>query len=282
SGASSTLRATQIQGALIDGGTTPSVANRLIATLGGPMAWWIWILTVTFVVFLFSVQTGFAIINPSVQKTVGLSLTQVATIGATYTWVFAICQFYAGALLDQLGSRRVMPAAIALVTLGVFTFANAKSFEVLLLAQAILALGSCAGFVGAGYVGGKWFGMAKFSFMFGLVQVVAAGTSSISQNVFEYALAHVAWRTLFNYVGIFGIALFALGALSIRNPTPVVAQSEGGAIGFLSSVTHNLFDVAKSGHVWMAAIIGAALFGTLLSLGVVWAPKLLMVRGASE
>jgi len=282
SGASSTLRATQIQGALIDGGTTPSVANRLIATLGGPMAWWIWILTVTFVVFLFSVQTGFAIINPSVQKTVGLSLTQVATIGATYTWVFAICQFYAGALLDQLGSRRVMPAAIALVTLGVFTFANAKSFEVLLLAQAILALGSCAGFVGAGYVGGKWFGMAKFSFMFGLVQVVAAGTSAISQNVFEYALAHVAWRTLFNYVGIFGIALFALGALSIRNPTPVVVQSEGGAIGFLSSVTHNLFDVAKSGHVWMAAIIGAALFGTLLSLGVVWAPKLLMVRGASE
>ena len=32
--------------------------------LGGPMAWWVWALAVTFVVFLFSFQTGYAIVNP--------------------------------------------------------------------------------------------------------------------------------------------------------------------------------------------------------------------------
>ena len=57
------------------------------------------------VVYLFSVQTGYAIVNSGVQKDVGLSVTQVATIAATYTWVFALFQFYGGALLDQLGSR---------------------------------------------------------------------------------------------------------------------------------------------------------------------------------
>jgi uncharacterized protein YacL len=46
-------------------------------------------------------------------------------------------------------------------------------------------------------------------------------------------------------------------------------------------VTRNLFEVGKIGHIWMASIVGAALFGVLLALGVVWAPKLLMVRGAS-
>src|SRR5512137_560647 len=137
---------------------TMSDASRPAPQLGGAQGWWVWSLAVTFVVFLFSVQTGFAIVNSSVQKAMGLTVTQVATIAATYTWVFALFQFYGGALLDQLGSRKVLPASIALVTLGVFLFANATSFEMLLLSQAVLAIGSCTGFVGAGYLGGQWFG----------------------------------------------------------------------------------------------------------------------------
>lgn len=250
--------------------------------LGGAYAWWVWILAVTFVVFLFSVQTGYAIVSPSVKDAVGLTVTQVATIAATYTWVFALFQFYGGALLDQLGSRKVIPISIALVTLGVFMFANAKSFEMLLLSQVVLAIGSCTGFVGAGYIGGQWFGMAKFSFMFGLVQLGAALTSALSQNAISFALSNMTYPALFNYVGVFGIGLFVLGLLFIKNPTPVQSGSHGGVIGFLGVVTRSLFEVGKIPHVWMATFTGALLFGVLLSLGVVWAPKLLMVRGATE
>jgi hypothetical protein len=37
--------------------------------------------------------------------------------------------------------------------------------------------------------------------------------------------------------------------------------------------------VAKVAHVWVASAFGALCFGTMLALGVVWAPKLLGVRG---
>jgi MFS family permease len=259
-----------------------SNASNSAPRLGGPYAWWVWILAVTFVVFLFSVQTGYAIVSGNVRETVGLTVTQVATIAATYTWVFALFQFYGGALLDQLGSRKVLPISIALVTLGVFMFANAKSFEMLLLSQAVLAIGSCTGFVGAGYIGGQWFGMAKFSLMFGLVQVVAALTSAVSQNAIDLALGNMTYPALFNYVGVFGIGLFVLGVLFIRNPTPVASSNHGGVFAFLSAVTRSLFDVGKNPQVLMVSLIGALLFGVLLSLGVVWAPKLLMVRGATE
>ena len=67
-----------------------STADRSTPRLGGAMAWWVWALAVTFVVYLFSVQTGYAIVNANVQKDVGLSVTQVATITAAYTWVFAL------------------------------------------------------------------------------------------------------------------------------------------------------------------------------------------------
>jgi MFS family permease len=262
--------------------TSITVSPSAEARLGGGLAWWIWILAVTFVVYLFSFQTGYSIVNPSVQKDVGLSVSQVATIAAVYTWAFAICQFFGGALLDRLGSRKVLPISIALVMIGVFVFANAESYGMLLLSQVILAAGSCTGFVGAGYIGGQWFGMAKFSFMFGLVQVAAALTSAFSVNIFEGVLGLSTWRTLFNVYGVLGIILLALGAIYIRNPTPVAGGMDKGIGEFFVSVIKGMLEVAKIAHVWIASIVGAALFGVLLALGVVWMPKLLMVHGLSQ
>jgi MFS family permease len=234
------------------------------------------------VVLLFSFQTGYAIVNSSVQKDIGLSVAQVGSIAAIYTWAFAICQFFGGALLDRLGSRKVLPLSIALVTLGIFMFANAKTFEMLLLSQVVVAVGSCTGFVGAGYVGGQWFGMAKFSFMFGLVQVVAALTSAFSQNLISFALGSMTWRTLFNLTAVLGLALFVLGVMYIRNPTPVVSDHKGGVSEFFASVISGMMEVAKIGHVWVASLVGALAFGAMLALGVVWMPKLLQAHGLSE
>lgn len=258
--------------------TLPTTESRL----GSAYAWWVWILAVTFVVYLFSFQTGYSIVNPGVQKDAGLSVSQVATIAAVYTWAFAICQFFGGALLDRLGAKKVLPISIALVTLGIFVFANANSYGMLLLSQVIIAVGSCTGFVGAGYIGGQWFGMAKFSFMFGLVQVVAALTSAFSVNIFEGLLNVTSWRTLFNVYGVLGIGLLILGAIYIRNPTPVTGGMDRGIGEFFSSVIKGMMEVAKITHVWIASIFGALTFGVLLALGVVWAPKLLMAHGISQ
>lgn len=250
--------------------------------LGGMRAWWVWILAVTFVVFLFSFQTGYAIVNSSVQSELGISVAQIATIAAVYTWAFAIFQFFGGAVLDRLGAGKVLPVAITLVTLGIFLFANAKSFEMLLLSQVVIAIGSCTGFVGAGYVGGQWFGMAKFSFMFGLVQMIAALTSAFSQNLIGLALDSMTWRTLFNVTAGFGLVLMVLGFMFIRDPKPVVSDHKQGIGEFFASVVAGIIEVLKIGHIWIASIIGALSFGAMLALGVVWMPKILMTQGLAE
>jgi cyanate permease len=124
--------------------------------------------------------------------------------------------------------------------------------------------------------------MAKFSFMFGLVQVVAALTSAFSVNIMEAVLNVMSWRTLFNVYGVLGIGLFVLGVMYIRNPMPVSGGMDKGVGEFFGSVVGSLIDVAKIGHVWIASIVGAAQFGVMLALGVVWMPKLLMAHGLSQ
>lgn len=244
-------------------------------------AWVVWGLAVAFVLYLFGFQTGYSIVNASIRKEAGLSVAQVGLIAAAYTWSFAVFQVFSGALLDRLGARRVLPVAIALVTLGVFAFAHAGRFETMVAAQLILALGACAGFVGAGYVGGQWFGMAKFSVMFGLVQCLASAFSAFSQNLFGLALQTLSWRELFNWIGVAGVALCGLAAAFIHDPAPVRGMHQGmGA--FVREVLGGVVQVARIGHVWIAAAYGALCFGALLAAGVVWAPKLMLVRGVAE
>ena len=247
--------------------------------LGGPRAWLVWAIAVAFVVYYFSFQTGYAIVNSSVQKDLGLSISQVGLIAAIYTWVFALCQFISGPLLDRLGARTVLLPAIALVTLGIFVFANARNFEMLLLSQALIAIGACTGFVGAGYVGGKWFGWAKFSFMFGLVQFSASLFSAFNQNLLSWVLTIFQWHVLFNYVGVLGIALLVVAVMFLRDPAPIEALAGQGFGSFLAGVGRSMLNVARVPHVWMAAAFGALCFGVMLGLGIVWGPKLLTVRG---
>jgi MFS family permease len=246
---------------------------------GGLEGWLVWSIAVAFVIYYFSFQTGYAIVNPSLQKEVGLSPAQVGIVAAVYTWVFAFCQFFSGSLLDRLGSRRVLLPCIALVIIGIFIFANAANFETLLLSQLFVAVGACAGFVGAGYVGGKWFGLAKFSFMFGLVQFAASLFSAFNQNLLHWALFLVPWRELFNYVAIAGIVLLLAAAFKLRDPIPIKATAGQSFGTFLSSVLQSLFRVASIWHIWVAAAFGSLIFGVMLALGVVWGPKLLMARG---
>lgn len=248
------------------------------AALGGTEAWLVWAIAVAFVVYYFSFQTGYAIVNSVVQKDVGLTVAQVGLVAAVYTWVFAFFQFFSGALLDRLGSRRVLLPSILLVAAGVFIFANATNFESLLLSQLFVAIGACSGFVGAGYVGGKWFGLAQFSFMFGLVQFAASLFSAFNQNMLNWALTVLNWRDLFNTVGAFGILLFFLALLKLRDPVPPTYKPLKFS-AFLSSLLESLWRVARIPHIWVAATFGSLCFGVMLALGVVWAPKLLMIRG---
>ena len=246
---------------------------------GRGLAWWIWGLVVAFVVYTFSFQAGYSIVNPAVQKDAGLSVSHVATIAAIYTWAFALCQIFGGALLDRLGSRQVLPLSIALVTMGVFVFANASSYGMVLLSQIIVAVGSCTAFVGAGYIGSQWFGMARFSLMFALVQLFVALTSAFASNIFMSALVVTTWRTAFNLYGLIGFLLLIVSTIYIRNPKPVVGEV-GQSIGaFCASVIGDIANVGRVGHVWIASVTGALSFGVMLALGVVWMPQLLMVHG---
>lgn len=242
--------------------------------LGGPRAWWVWIIVTVFTIWLFNVQTMFSVVQGSIQSTLNLTESQLTLIAGTYTWAFAIFQFFGGAFLDCFGSRKVLIPAFIFVTAGVFLYGLATSYEVILLAQVLMALGSCCGFVGAGYVGGIWFGMAAYGTMFGYVQTLSSLSSAIQQPITESLLSSMTYEKMFIYLGCFGILLVVLAILYVRNPTPVVAHESPFKV-----VINNLKQIVKKPQMWIAAVWGGIAFGLNLALGVVWTPQIFESSG---
>lgn len=250
--------------------------------IGGPEAWLVWVLATTFVVWLFAIQTGYAVVSPDIQQTASLTIAQIGLAASIYTWVFAIVQFFSGALLDRFGSRPLMAIAVAFVTVGAFLYAGTTSFATLAIAQAVLAIGSSFGFVGAGYLGGNWFGAAKYGLMFGLVQTFASLGSAVGQPLILAALDHLDWQQLLVAFGSFGVLLVVLFIAFVRNPSPdpdapAKAVRHGHVFGDI------LRDLGKSFaniRVVLSAILAGASFGAMLAVGTLWGPRIMEAHGA--
>lgn len=244
--------------------------------LGGGRAWWIWAIVVVFVLYLFNVQTMFSVVQGSIQKTLLLTTQQLTIIAGVYTWAFAIFQFFGGAFLDSFGARKVLIPAFILVTLGVFLYGIADSYPMVILAQLVMALGACAGFVGAGYIGGQWFGMLAYGTMFGYVETASSMSSAIQQPITNWVLSHTTYKEMFICLGFFGVFLCILAILFVRNPQKVVSQGNP-----FKTVFTDLWQIVKIPQIWIAALWGGAAFGLQLAIGVVWAPKMIEHAGFS-
>lgn len=257
-----------------------------IEPLGKVRAWVSWLLGVSFIVMVFALQTGYAVTNVYVADSLSLSLVQVGLVGSVYTWVFAISQFASGSVLDTFGSK-ALPFACLTVALGAFGFANAPNIHVLLFSQVLIGMGASFGFIGAGFVGGMWFEPIKYGFMFSLVQFFSSGSAVIAQQGINYFIEEVQWSDLINSLGLITLVISIILFFFLRDPVQVItARSEQqawqGFKAFFAKIVHNINEVAAIKDSWINCLIGGATFGTMLALGVVWGPRLLMSAGLSQ
>ena len=261
---------------------SPHAPHRVPSRIGGPEAWLVWVLATSFVVWLFAIQTGYAVVSPEIQQDAGLSLAQIGLAASIYTWVFALVQFFSGSLLDRFGSRPLLAIAVGLVTVGAFLYSGTTDFATLATAQVVLAIGASFGFVGAGYVGGKWFVAARYGLMFGLVQAAASLGSAVGQPLILAVLGHLSWQQLLVAFGAFGVLLTVLFILIVRDPVVAESDAPSSRGNVFAEIIRDLGQCFSTPNVVLSAIFAGAAFGTMLAMGTLWGPRLFEARGASS
>lgn len=238
-------------------------------------AWSNWLLAVAYVCLVFSFQSAYAILSRAMALSLDLSVGDIGLIGSTYTWVFAATQVAAGPLLDRVGAQRSLPAACTLFVLGVFLFGFANDLQGLLMSQVLLATGAAFGFIGAGFVGGVWFSPNRYGPMFAWVQFMASMTAFLAQGLAAMLTGLMPWNWIVNGVGMFGLGLVLLLLLFLRDPPESHARGwPRQPLQFLVSVTDDVLTTMARGGMPGLMVVGAASFGVMLAMGVVWGPRL--------
>ena len=247
-------------------------------------AWISWGIAVSFVILVFGFQTGYAVTNSKMAAELGLSASQIGLIGATYTFFFALFQFFSGSLLDRLGIRTILPLACALLTLGIFSFAFSTTVGGFIAAQILVALGASFGFIGAGFTGKLWFSKEKYGVMFSWVQFVASLSAFLTQLVFIQMLERLPWDWVINGYGMMGLCVVLAMFMGLNNPPRFQPQkwTLSSLWALLVGCLQDLLATLKHREVRLAMGVGAVSFGVMLSLSIVWGGHLLRSNGLDE
>ncbi len=246
---------------------------------GSGRAWFIWSLTVLFVLYFFNIQTGYAVMAPLIEKSLALSVSQIGVVGATYTFAFAIVQFASGTFLDKFGLKRTMPWAVMLVTLGALIYSMASNALMLSLAQVVLAIGASFGFIGAGFASRRWFPAAKYGLLFGMVQGIESFGGAVSQPLLAFIAKYYDWRYILGGFFVFGVFLTAAFFIWVRDPNEKSFSSKLDGERIFGEVYGEILTCLKIPEVVLVALISGASFGVMIAVGTLWGPRLIDAHG---
>lgn len=155
------------------------------------------------------IQAVLPSIYPMLKESYGLTFTQVGLITLTFQITASLLQPWVGYYTDRHPNPLVLPVGSLCTLLGILMLAMVGSFPMILLASALIGVGSSTFHPEASRIarlasGGR-FGLAQSTFQVGGNTGTAFGPLLAAAIIIPFGQGHVAWFAL--------IALFSVGLL---------------------------------------------------------------------
>src|SRR3954467_15638824 len=110
-----------------------------------------WVVAATFYFYQYVLRSAPAVMMPQLSESFGLSALGVASIVGLFYYGYSPFSLVAGAAMDRLRARRLMPIAAAMVGLGALLFATG-SREAASVGRFLQGAGGVFALVGAIYI----------------------------------------------------------------------------------------------------------------------------------
>ncbi|MDE0155340.1 MAG: MFS transporter [Gammaproteobacteria bacterium] len=246
-----------------------------------PLAWLIWGLAVSYVVYKFQTQSSYAVLNADIAESLSLTLLQVGELGAVYAITYAVMTIPAGGLLDRYGARMILSAGVAIVAAGALIFGLADSAAVIITGQALMGIGGAFGYPGLAYLTRYWFDIRHFGLVFGVAQTVAATANTLGQAAVGYLILVMAWQDIMLLEALAGFLLMIAFLMLVREPGDSTGEpvNSGAHPPFWAGLWRDLKVLSVRPLFWQVTLISGLTFGLMLGVGIIWGIKLLIFKG---
>ena len=229
-----------------------------------------WLITAVFYFYQYSLRSSPAVMMPQLSEAFGLSAVGVASIVGLFYYGYSPFSLVAGAAMDRVGPKRLLPFAAATVGVGALLFATghqgaASAGRLLQGAGGVFAL------IGAIYIATQNFPASRAATLIGATQMFGMAGGSAGQFAVGPMIAGgLGWKEFWLGMGVIGLVIGGLLFVFLpREPKATTADNK------TKSLTNAFKVVFKNPQSILCGLIAGLLFIPTTIFDMIWGVRFL-------
>lgn len=234
------------------------------------MATVVWLLTAVFYFYQYAMRSAPAVMMPQLSAAFGISALGVASIVGLFYYGYSPFSLVAGAAMDRLGPRMLVPFAAMAVGIGALLFATGNT-QVASVGRFIQGAGGVFALVGAVYIATKNFPASQAATLIGVTQMFGMAGGSAGQFVVGPMIGSgLPWNYFWIGMGVLGLIIGVIVFFLIPDEKQQPEKSGG-----LKLVLQAFATVFKNPHSILCGLIAGLLFIPTTIFDMIWGVRFL-------
>jgi MFS family permease len=229
-----------------------------------------WLLTSAYYFYQYTLRSAPAVMMPELSTAFAVSTTAVASMVGIFYYGYSPFSLVAGAAMDRIGPRRVVPIGAATVGVGALLFATGNA-ELASVGRFLQGAGGVFALVGAAFIATTNFPASRAATLIGATQMFGMAGGSAGQFLVGPLIASgVAWSTFWIGMGIAGLAISALLFVLLPDSTPAHRSDD-----WLKGAGRALLLVFRNPQSILCGMIAGLLFIPTTIFDMIWGVRYL-------
>ncbi len=248
--------------------------------------WWIGILLGSGILVNYFDRINLSIAGPELQKTFGLTPTELGWLFSAFFWSYALLQVPTGLVLDRFGVTPIGRIGAGLWSAATALTALAGGFGGVLVARVLLGVAEAPAFPGNAKATGYWFPRSERALATAIFDAAAKFSNVVGAPLMALSVIYFGWRGAFWATAVLSFAYFLAFWLFYRDPsadkhltkTERAYIRSGGATpeGAASTKAGEMLGYLLSNRKVWGLTIGFAAYGYSFYLFLTWLPGYLV------
>ncbi|MCW5589919.1 MAG: MFS transporter [Legionellales bacterium] len=233
-------------------------------------------LALLFDFFGFMLQVVPSVMGNSLVNELKLNALSLSAITGCFFYAYAAMQIPVGVLLDRIGPRRLMTAALLTCSVGATLFAVSHHAIFLSIGEILMGMSAAFAYVSVLFLAVRWFPPASFSLLVGITELTGALGAMVGQTPLLYVINHMGWRdTMFGF-SLIGLILSVFVLLIVRDKPASIGARHVRRIS--QHPLRQLKKILRKNQIWIIGLVALLLWAPVISFGSLWGVPFLQVH----
>jgi MFS family permease len=229
-----------------------------------------WLITAVYYFYQYTLRSAPAVMMPQLSDAFGLSAMGVASMVGLFYYGYSPFSLVAGAAMDRLGPRKVVPIGAATVGIGALLFASGSS-EAASVGRFLQGAGGVFALVGAVYIVSTNLPASRAATLIGATQMFGMAGGSAGQFVVGPMIAAgVPWNVFWAGMGIGGLAISVVLFFLLPEPKPREQRDD-----WLKGAARAMAVVFRNPQSILCGMIAGLLFIPTTIFDMIWGVRYL-------